>query len=117
MNCEVVGLPTPCGRADQPLTPSRDRLVEVRERLAELRALGREPGERELSRRSPSARQAKMRDACVVGDCSRSMRPASSARLHELGHGALRELKPLGELGDGRLLASVGAPLIISSSR
>ena len=57
------------------------------------------------SRRSPSGSGAGRDTADERSSRSRSIKPASSARAHELGHRVLRELQPLRQLRHGRAAA------------
>jgi hypothetical protein len=83
----------------------------VRDRIAQLRALGGERGERPVETPLAFVRQPQVGDPGVaLGllalDETGLLRPAD-----ELGDGALRELKPLGELGDRGLLGAVAGTL------
>src|SRR5439155_20256549 len=83
----------------------------MRERIAEVRALGGERRERSGETLFPLLRQPEMRDACVLRGLLTPEETGFLRAAHEPGDGALRQLQALGERRHRRPLAAVcGTP-------
>ena len=111
-NCEVVQVGNSSAAAaaaarrpgPSPNAASLAGLVEVRERVAELRALGLELGERQHQPPLPFRGEPEVCDAGVPLRLRALDQPGLLGPADELGDRALGELEALGELGDRGLL-------------